>query len=610
MDQNQMDRYLGQTLDGRYEILEVIGRGGMAVVYKARCHLLNRNVAIKILRDDMAADAEFREHFQKEAQAVAMLSHANIVSIYDVSRSPDVDYIVMELIEGITLKMYMQSQGALKTKECVHFATQIARALAHAHGKGIVHRDIKPQNIMICMDGSVKVADFGIAYLESAQAVNEGTAVGSVHYISPEQAKGQPVDARADLYSLGVVMYEMLTGRQPYIGETAEAIALQHVNGTPLKPREVNPEIPEALERITLKAMAPDIEQRYQTAEELLHDLDVYRLSVTAAIPEISAPTEGTELTTSSTEIVVVPDNVAPVSRSGELSKEKFARRHRRANKVSFLSGLLILLVFAVALFAVLWNYWLKAVFAPAQRIDVQNFVGCNYEDIINSLEFQSIYKFTVVFTVDPDVPADIIIEQTPKGGKNVMNDGDGVNVELKVSTGIQMIEVPSVINKEYRDAQVALQKAGFVVDYVYVTSEEVTENYVVSTNPEPGESLPVGATVYMSISSGPDIVTLQMPNLIGLSRSQATARIEGANLSLGTVTLVESEKPAGVVIWQSVTAYTMVEEHTKIYLQVSSGPKATPTPEPTPTPTPVQTPAANADSQSGDITPIAPTMN
>ena len=196
MDQN-MDRYIGQMLDGRYEILEVIGRGGMAVVYKARCHLMNRFVAIKILRDDMAADEEFRTHFKKEAQAVAMLSHPNIVSFYDVSRTPEVDYIVMELIDGITLKQYMKSQGVLKIKESLHFTTQIAKALAHAHSKGIVHRDIKPQNIMICMDGSVKVADFGIAYLESMQVDEHNTAVGSVHYISPEQAKGLTVDARS-----------------------------------------------------------------------------------------------------------------------------------------------------------------------------------------------------------------------------------------------------------------------------------------------------------------------------------------------------------------------------------------------------------------------------
>ena len=249
------NKYLGMKLDNRYEIQQVIGKGGMAYVFKARCHLLNRYVAIKMLREDMAHDELFRENFKKEAQAVAMLSHPNIVSIYDVSRSPETDYIVMELIEGVTLKIYMKTKGVLGHKESVHFATQIAKALSHAHSKGIVHRDIKPQNIMIAMDGAVKVADFGIAHLENANAPEEN-AVGSVHYISPEQAKGQTVDARSDIYSLGVVMYEMLTGKLPFTGEDAETVALQHLSSVPKSPCELDPEIPEELENQISKVTA------------------------------------------------------------------------------------------------------------------------------------------------------------------------------------------------------------------------------------------------------------------------------------------------------------------------------------------------------------------
>ena len=585
MEANQNDKYIGQMLDNRYEILELIGRGGMANVYKAQCHLLNRYVAVKILRDDLLADVELRDNFKKEAQAVAMLSHANIVSIYDVSRYPAVDYIVMELLEGITLKMYMQSKGPLPPKECVHFVTQIARALSHAHSKGIVHRDIKPQNIMICLDGSIKVTDFGIAYLESMQAEERNTTVGSVHYVSPEQAKGQPVDARTDIYSLGVVMYEMLTGRLPYTGESVESVALQHIGGTPERPTAINPDIPEALEYIALKAMCADIDQRYQTADELLADLDEYRLSTAEPAPAVPEM-----------ELVNIPENVLPVSRAGELSKESYMRRHRRAHKVSLLTGILLVLAFALLVAVWFWNYFLKDIFAPAVRINIPNFVGSDYEEIINNKEFQSIYNFTVVYSVNPDVPSGVIIDQKPASGKSVMKDSDGVDLELKVSTGIQLLEVPSVLNQDYRDAQTALQKAGFVVDYDFETSDTVTENYVISTNPEPGDSIPAGATVYMNVSSGPNIVTVQMPNLVGLTKAVAISRLEAANLSYGPFTYVESEMQEGTVIWQSVEAYKMVNEHTKVYLQVSSGPKETeppktsPSPSPSPSPTPGQT--------------------
>ncbi|MGN1002294.1 MAG: Stk1 family PASTA domain-containing Ser/Thr kinase [Oscillospiraceae bacterium] len=577
MDNNSMDRYLGQLLDNRYEILEVIGRGGMAVVYKARCHLLNRYVAVKILRDDMAADSVFRENFKKEAQAVAMLSHPNIVSIYDVSRTPLVDYIVMELIEGITLKQYMKSKGALSCKETVHFITQIAKALSHAHGKGIVHRDIKPQNIMITLDGAVKVADFGIAYLESAQAA-EQAAVGSVHYVSPEQAKGQSVDARSDIYSLGVVMYEMLTGKLPYVGDNAEAIALCHVSSTPVPPREINPQIPEELERIALKAMNADLEQRYQSADELLADLDEYRLSVSGAIP-VPQPAEAPIPVPQEPVDTKIPPDVVPISRSGELSKESYLRRHRRANKISLLSGFLLVIIFAVAVFVFLWNYWLKDVFSDAVRINIPNFVGSKYEDIVNNKEFKSIYNFSVTYAVDANTSEGQIISQSPSSGKSVMLDSDGIDVELTVSTGIQMIQVPNVVNMDYREAMLELQKAGFIVDDEYQTSESVTKDFVISTSPEAGDSLPAGATVYMVVSSGPTSITVQVPNLINLTESTAIARIEANNLSVGKITYIESEKPAGTVIWQNVDPYTTVDEHTKIYLQVSTGPKETPPP-------------------------------
>ena len=279
------DKYIGRLLDGRYEILEVIGTGGMAVVYKARCHRLNRLVAIKILKDELGKDEEFRDRFHGESQAVAMLSHPNIMSVYDISTHEDADYIVMELIDGITLKQYMEKKGTLNWKETLHFAMQIAKALEHAHGRGIVHRDIKPHNVMVLKNGSVKVTDFGIARLMSQSNTLTKEALGSVHYISPEQAKGGRVDNRSDLYSLGVVMYEMMTGRAPYDGDTPVAVAIQHINGGATMPSVLNPNIPGGLEQIIMKCMATDPGKRYSSATALLYDLEELRKNPAILFP-------------------------------------------------------------------------------------------------------------------------------------------------------------------------------------------------------------------------------------------------------------------------------------------------------------------------------------
>ena len=272
-----MDQYIGRMLDDRYEILELIGSGGMANVYKARCHRLNRLVAVKILKSDLAENADFRRRFRDESRAVAQLSHANIVSVYDVSTSGETEYIVMELIDGITLKQYMERRGRMDWRESLHFITQIMRGLSHAHSRGIIHRDIKPQNIMVLRDGSVKVADFGIACLANASQTLTQEALGSVHYISPEQARGDRIDARSDIYSAGVVLYEMLTGRLPFEGDSAVSVAIQHLSSVPLAPRDIDPDIPEPLELICMKAMNSDPDKRYPTADAMLEDLEKFR---------------------------------------------------------------------------------------------------------------------------------------------------------------------------------------------------------------------------------------------------------------------------------------------------------------------------------------------
>ena len=580
MDTN-MDKYLGTMLDDRYEILEVIGTGGMAVVYKAMCHRLNRYVAVKILRDELANDEEFRKRFQTEAQAVAMLSHPNIVSVYDVSHSDGVEYIVMELIEGVTLMQYMKKKGALGWKEALHFAVQISKALEHAHEKGIVHRDIKPQNIMILKDGTIKVADFGIAALESAQEKKSDQTVGSVHYIAPEQARGEQPDPRSDIYSLGVVMYEMLTGKMPYDGDTAEQVAMKHITGHPVPPQELNPDIPEELAAITLKAMNSDINARYQSASELLRDLEDFRKQQAAANLG-SGSDEDLEILD-----VITPD-VHPIGKAGELSKEKYARRRRRSRKVSILSGACGVLVFLIAVFVFLWNYWLRDIFSVAERINIPNFVGASYEDIVNSSEFKKLFNFEVNYAIDPDVPEGQIISQDPEADRSMMVVPEGIDVSLTVSTGVRQTVIPDVTNKHYQEATIELQNAGFIVEIANTeASDTVTVDYVISTDPAPGEELAAGSTVFLTVSAGPSIKLVTMPNLVGSTEKDAIARIESSNLSYGDTTYIHSDYDEGTVIRQSIDAYSDVEEHTRIFIWVSLGPETTPAPEPTPSPTP-----------------------
>ncbi len=557
MDTN--DKYIGKMLDDRYEILEVIGEGGMAIVYMALDHRLNRDVAVKIMRDEMAADEEFRRRFCTESHAVAMLSHPNIVAVYDVSHNDNVEYIVMELVDGITLKQYIERKGVVAWKEVVHFTKQISKALAHAHERGIIHRDIKPQNIMLLRDGTIKVGDFGIAALENEVYENNGEAIGSIHYIAPEQARGECPDARSDIYSLGVMMYEMLTGGLPFTGNTLGEIAVQHMNAKPVPPHEKNPEIPLELERITLKAMSAELSERYQSANELLSDLEAF-IHTPVTIDGESADYEN-------------PD-VKPVRSSTELSRERYRLRRRRSGVVSFMSGTFGLLVLAVALFAFLWNFWLKDVFSPAERIALPNFEGSNYESIINNTELSSMYKFNVIYISDDSVEPGIVISQSPAAGRSMMVTPSGIEVDLTVNAGVSLTSVPDVLNTDYRDAMRNLRAAGFNVEIENAASDSYTKDYVIATSPVAGEQLSSGSTVYITVSAGPEIQYVSMPNLVGSTEDSAISRIESSNLSYGGSDRVVSDYEAGTVIDQSISSSESVAEHTKVYLTVSSGPQ------------------------------------
>lgn len=557
--ENTTDKYIGKILDERYEIIELIGSGGMANVYKALCHRLNRYDAVKIMRDETAANTELRRRFRAESQAVAMLSHPNIVSVYDVSHSDDVEYIVMELIDGITLKQYLQKKSVLDPSEVLDFTIQTAKALEHAHSKGIIHRDIKPQNIMLLKDGMIKVADFGIASLENTIEENNGETVGSVHYIAPEQARGEAPDARSDIYSLGIVMYEMLTGKLPYVGNSDVEVAVKHMNTDPVTPRDIVPSIPEELERICLKAMNSNIDERYQSASEMLADLEEYKSQSLAAH--------------------VLEDSEAVLIDSEEPPRRR-AKRSRRSKKIALSSGILAVLLFIIIGFVFLNGYFLKDLFSDPVKVKVDNFVGRYYEDVINDKDYKKIYDFKVMFKVDLEHEYGIILSQDPESGrsKTVSDKGSKIVVELvcaaeTVDDQKRLLKVPDIVNHEREEAISMVQDAGFTYTLEQAPSDSITKGYVISTDPVDGAAADEGSEIKIIISTGPETVMTKVPQLKGLSKDAAIAKIESSNLSIGSISTAESDLVAGTVIDQNIAAGTEIEEHTKISITVSSGP-------------------------------------
>lgn len=588
-----MEQYIGKMLDNRYEVLDVIGVGGMAVVYKAYCHRLHRFVAIKVLKRDLASDAEFRRRFHEEAQAVAMLSHPNIVAVYDVSKGDDLDYIVMELIDGITLKQYMQKKnGNLNWREALYFTTQIVRALGHAHGRGIIHRDIKPQNIMVLRDGSVKVADFGIARIMSAaQSTLTQEALGSVHYISPEQARGSHIDARADLYSAGVVLYEMLTGRLPFDGENAVSVAIQHINSTPLSPREIDPDIPIGLEEITMKAMAPRIDLRYLNAEAMLRDLEDFRKN-----PDISFHYNLASFRSNQPE----PDEPTQVVEGGESS---LGRRQRRRTAVIGGPGRryeddggdyddydeyedeetsrkslvipIVVVIFLVAAAVSLWLAFFSGLFDKAEQIEVPNLLGQTLTEVYDNPDVMDNFQVTRVSTEFSDKYKEgEIISQDPDWGE-MADKGSTINVV--VSGGQEYLDMIDVVDMSYEKAVSLLEDMGLQVEEPeYESSDDVAEGNVISSSPSKGTPMLPGDTVHLVVSQGKEVNTVRVPTLTGQSLESARVTLTSQGLTISGITEVTSDKPQGQVIYQSIPAGTLVEEGTSLTLQVSKGPETT----------------------------------
>ena len=583
-----MDQYIGKMLDNRYEILERIGTGGMAIVYKAKCHRLNRLVAIKILKSDLAQNEEFRRRFNAESQAVAQLSHPNIVSVYDVSRGGDMEYIVMELIDGITLKQYMEKRGQLNWRESLHFITQIMRGLSHAHSRGIIHRDIKPQNIMVLRDGSVKVADFGIACLaDSAQTLTQ-EALGSVHYISPEQARGDRPDARSDIYSSGVVLYEMLTGRLPFEGESAVSVAIQHLSSIPLAPREINPDIPEQLELICMKAMAPDLEHRYQSADAMIADLEAFRKN-----PEVEMkfdlsdlrPEENDEPTrtirTMPSHTVTIPVHQPERNYPRRERDEDEEPRRAGSGKRGVLVGAVT--VAAVAVVIVLFKTILGS-FAPAavDQYQVPDLYNMTIEGAENDPRIEGVFEIQKAGSeFSADVPEGHILRQDPKKGET--RKGSQLVIQVWVSAGEETGEVPDLENKSEQDARILLEKLNKEYNLELTVeapeelkqfSEEVTEGYVIKTEPAQGEILKKGDTVKLILSKGPDIKPVTVLPFVGMSIDSVLSQLESYKLTCDAadVVVVDSDKPGGTIVWQSPASGETVPEWTTIKFRVSAG--------------------------------------
>lgn len=638
-----MDKYIGRLLDNRYEILEEIGRGGMAVVYRARCHRLNRYVAVKILKEELSQDEEFRRRFYAESQAVAMLSHPNIVAVYDVNHSNDIDYIVMELIDGLTLKQYMQQRNALSWREVLHFSTQIAKALEHAHSRGIVHRDIKPHNIMILKDGSVKVADFGIARLNSAQNTLTREALGSVHYISPEQAKGAQVDARSDLYSLGVVMYEMLTGKPPYDGESPVAIAIQHINATPTPPRQLNPSIPLGLQQIALHAMCSDLSARYTSATAMIEDLEALRKNPQVVF-RFNAGPGGTTAYVDARQVIGNVQNGAAAQETSQQHRqpqrsmqqpnvqravdpqqaakqkarsmaEKSVQRANQANRsrseqtyrepdyfeddvdsdskggkiaIVVVSVLLLLVVIAGI---VMWKFVLSP--SDDSMVTVPNFLGQQLSNVIgndvyadfNLVEGKSVYS--------SDYSEGEICEQSVEKGQKVRS---GTTITLNVSLGMQTESMPNLVGMSSQEVSSAMQhlidELSLSIAYSYEESASVEKGNVISTDPIHGAELTVGSTVTITVSSGEGTVMTTVPDIIDLDEQDAISMLESRNLGV-SVSYVENDVEEGIVFYQSIKSGNEVPEGTVVSIKVSLGREEEPSPSPSeePTETPVETP-------------------
>lgn len=550
---------IGTVLGNRYEIISQLGGGGMALVYKARDTLLNRPVTVKVLRSEYTGDEEFVSRFRREAQAVAKLSHPNIVSVYDVGQERDTHFIVMEYIEGRNLKQIIKENIKLPINQAIEIASQICAGLQDAHEHGIVHRDIKPHNILVTDNGRVKVTDFGIAQMMSSITVTDsGTIIGSVHYFSPEQAKGGATGAKSDIYSVGVVLYEMVTGKVPFEGETPIAVALKHIQDSPLTPGKLNPQVSPELERVIMRAMEKDVTMRYMSAGDMARDL---RRLITGGGPDDTRIMDADEYATRVLKGPVIITKDKPFEEEADYRKRK-KKRMRPMAKMLILAVVLGLLAGAV--------YGLDS-YLNVPEIRVPDVKQKPLEEA-KAILTENQLAFDPQLRNDPTVPAGNVISQDPFAGSIVKQN---TKVILTVSQGPKYVEVPDVVKKEKEAAEVDISNAGFEVSESEDFSEKIPAGSVVSQTPEAGSDAVEGSTVKLVISKGAEPKPATVPNLVGLNQDAAKAALENVGLSLNPqVTNQEStDYPEGIVISQNPAADAQVNQGDAVSIVTSAGP-------------------------------------
>lgn len=569
-----MDKYIGKRLDGRYEIHELIGVGGMANVYRCTDTIDDREVAIKILKDEYLNNDEFIRRFKNESKAIAMLSHPNIVKVYDVSFGDMIQYIVMEYIDGITLKEYIDRQGIIEWKDAIHLATQILKALQHAHECGIVHRDIKPQNIMLLQDGTIKVTDFGIArFSDKATRTMTEQAIGSVHYIAPEQARGDVTDGKTDIYSVGVMLYEMLTGKLPFDGDSAVSVALMQLQSTPKRPREVNPGIPIGLEQITMKAMQKQPSARYTSAAEMLSDIERFRLnpSIVFDYGKSFVDNQPTKFVNSlkdtkndRTRVIQKPVTEEKTSQE-EPEDDDFIKEHKPSYYA--IKGILIAAVAVCVIFFAL------AVFrgcnsAQAKDVDVPDYIGKTLVEVKENNPNN--FQFEIKSKYDESKEMGAILDQEPAGGSMMVKSGS--TITLTVNGTDTEVSVPFVTNFSEKEALQMLKDKNFMTEVVYVENTKTPKGYTIDTFPKAGVKSTIGSTVYIYVANGAKPEQVQLPSVTGLTLSEAKSQIEELGLTVETQYDDDSKEAKDTVLGMSPLQYGKVEKGTVVTLTVSSG--------------------------------------